>query len=364
MKAYLDILKKINEEGILKENRTGIDTKTIAGAMFEHDMSDGFPLLTTKKIRFKNVAAELEFFIKGITDKQWLQERDVHIWDDWCTPDALKQYSFTQDKNTITIKSLEDDFTKLYQKYTASPSRRLKRHQRLEESVLSYFTPTENNKFKLTNMNQQFLVQMRLFAQLTERDLGPIYGWQWRHQHADYREYEPVETKKQAYEYSYKEEGVDQLKDIVVNTLKRNPNDRRMICQAWNSKDLKRMGLPACHYGFQVIVTGDKLNLIWQQRSVDTPLGLPFNIASYGLLLHLLAKESGFKEGRLVGQLGDTHYYMNQLKGIKEQLQRTPGILPTIETPEFTSIFDWKYTDSKVKNYKPQGPISFGDVAV
>lgn len=288
MRSYLDIVKKILDKGILKHNRTGIDTLAIAGVMFEHDMSDGFPLLTTKSVPFRLIASELEFFIKGITDKRWLQERNNHIWDWWCTQ---KKIPYGHDEET---------------------------------------------KKKM----------------MEERDLGPIYGWQWRNFGANYDSFDKKPIGK----------GIDQLKNIVEK-LKKNPNDRRMIVSAWNPVDIKDMALPPCHYCFQVIVIGDKLNLLWNQRSIDTALGLPFNIASYGLLLHLLAKESGFKEGRLIGFLGDTHIYVNHVQGLKEQIKRKPFKLPTLKTENFKSIFEWKHEDSKVENYEHHPRIKF-EVAV
>jgi len=288
MKAYLDIVKTILEQGVIKEDRTGTGTIAIAGAMFEHDMSKGFPLLTTKKVPFKLVASELEFFIKGLTDKQWLQERNNHIWDEWCTP--------------LKVPYGHDEET---QKKMAE-----------------------------------------------ERDLGPIYGFQWRNFGAEYESWDkPPKTT-----------GVDQLKS-VVKKLKENPNDRRMIVMAWNPTKLGEMALPPCHYGFQVTVIDGKLNLMWNQRSVDTALGLPFNIASYALLLHLLAKETGLKEGKLVGFLADTHIYVNHIDGLKEQLSREPKKLPTIKTNNFKSIFEWKYTDSEIEGYEPHPRIKF-DIAV
>lgn len=288
MKAYLDILQKIIDEGELKENRTGVDTIAVAGAMFEHDMSEGFPLLTTKRIPLRLIASELEFFIRGITDKQWLIERDNHIWDEWCTP------------------------------------------------LIVPYGHSNETKAKM----------------LAERDLGPLYGWQWRHFGADYT----------TYDADYSGKGIDQLKKIV-ETLKSDPNNRRMICMAWSPKDIGNVVPPFCHYGFQVTVINGKLNLLWNQRSVDTPLGLPFNIASYALLLHLLARECGLEEGKLVGFLADTHIYVNQLEGIKEQLSRKPYPLPQIETENFTSIFDWKYTDTKIVDYEYHPTIKF-DIAV
>ncbi len=286
MKAYLDIVQKILETGELKNNRTGVDALSIAGACFEHDMSQGFPMLTTKKVPFKVVASELEFFIKGITDKQWLQERNNHIWDEWAAPQKAP------------------------------------------------YGHSEEAKQKM----------------LEERDLGPIYGFQWRHFNGKY----------ESYDSDYSGQGVDQLKKLV-ETLKSNPNDRRMIVCAWNPSMLGQMGLPPCHYAFQVTVINGKLNLLWNQRSVDTMLGLPFNITSYALLLHLLAKEAGLQEGKLVGFLADTHIYVNHIDGAKEQLTRDYNkySLPKIETENFTSLFDWKYTDSKVIGYESYPKIEF-----
>lgn len=286
MQAYLDIVKKILEKGEMKHNRTGMDALTIAGAMFEHDMSLSFPLLTTKKMPFKIIASELEFFIKGITDKDWLRDHNNHIWDEWCSP--LK-VPYSHDPET---------------------------------------------KKRMAN----------------ERDLGPIYGFQWRHFNAPYY----------SFDSNYADQGLDQLATLI-NTLKTNPNDRRMIVCAWNPLALPDMALPPCHYAFQVTVINNKLNLLWNQRSVDTMLGLPFNIASYAILLHLLAKETGFQEGKLVGFLADVHIYKNHVEGAKEQIARDPNLylLPKIETQNFKSIFDWQYTDTQLLNYQSHPKIEF-----
>lgn len=284
MKAYLDIVRRILDEGERKENRTGVDALTVAGAMFEHDMANGFPLLTTKKMPFKTIRVELEFFIKGLTDKKWLQERRCTIWDEWANP---KKAPYGHD---------------------------------------------EASKKRMAE----------------ERDLGPVYGFQWRHFDAPYENWDTDYTGK----------GIDQLK-TVVDRLKTNPNDRRMIVMAWNPKALPEQALPPCHYGFQVTVVNEKLNLLWNQRSVDTMLGLPFNIASYALLLHLLAKESGLKEGRLIGFLADTHIYVNHVEGAKTQLARTPGPLPHIVTEPFTSIYEWTGEHTRLEGYEPQDRIEF-----
>lgn len=288
VKQYHEIVKKILKEGTVKHNRTGIDAISIAGTMFEHDMSEGFPVLTTKSVPFKLVASELEFFIKGITDKKWLQDRGNHIWDEWCSSDKVS------------------------------------------------YGHNEETKRKMA----------------AERDLGPIYGWQWRNFGAKYNSYSKEATGN----------GIDQLKQMVVK-LKENPNDRRMIVSAWNPIDIKRMALPPCHYCFQVTVIDNKLNLLWNQRSVDVALGLPFNITSYALLLHLLARESKLKEGKLVGFLADTHIYTNHIEGIKIQLKRKPFKLPKIKTKNFKSIFSWSYTDSELMDYTHHSKIHF-DIAV
>ena len=183
---------------------------------------------------------------------------------------------------------------------------------------------------------------------MKERELGPIYGFQWRHFGGGY----------QAWDKAPVPSGVDQLKHLVA-TLKTNPDDRRMIVSAWNPMDIGQMALPPCHYGFQVTVINGRLNLLWNQRSVDTALGLPFDIASYGLLLTLLALESGFKPGTLVGFLGDTHIYENHIEGLKDQLERLPKELPCIRTRDFESIFNWKYTDTVLYNYQCHPSIKF-----
>ena len=285
MKAYRDIVRAVLDHGEHRENRTGVPTKAITGWMFEHDMAKGFPLLTTRRISLKLVKTELEFFIKGKTDKRWLQERGNHIWDEWANP---KKAPYGHDVHS-------------------------KRYM------------------------------------LLERDLGPVYGFQWRHLGAKY----------ESWDTDYKGKGVDQLKR-VVETLKTNPNDRRMLVTAWNPLDLDQQALPPCHYGFQVTVTNGKLNLLWNQRSVDVVLGLPFNIASYALLLHLLAKETGFQEGKLIGFLGDVHIYENHLQGAKAMLEREPfPTLPELVTTNFTSIFNWTHEDTKVMGYQCHPVMEF-----
>lgn len=279
-KEYFRIVKNILSEGVWKSNRTGVDCLTIAGCMFEHDMADGFPLLTSRKLPFKSTKVELEFFIKGLTDKNWLKERGCNYWNEWANPQKAP------------------------------------------------YGHDEESKHRMKE----------------ERDLGPIYGYQWRN----------------FCDPEHPENGIDQLKNIV-DTLKKNPADRRMICTAWNPMALPYAALPSCHYGFIVTVLGDRLNLAWNQRSVDICCNQ--SITTYALLLHLLAKESGLKEGKLIGFWMDTHCYANHVEGLKKQLTQKTYSLPTVRTDKFTSIFDWTYEDTILENYKCSEPIKY-EVAV
>lgn len=272
---YLDILRRIMSEGIQTPNRTGIDTLTVPHIMWQHDMKNGFPLFTTRKLPFKSIKVELNGFIQGIRSKKWYQERGCGFWSGWASPAKIP-------------KGLSD----------------IERKQ----------------------------------AQLLEDDLGPIYNWR-RFNDSDLPE-------------------ADQLKTIV-ETLHTNPNDRRMVCSSVNPLQMKDMALPPCHYSWNVIVIKDTLHLCWTQRSVDSGCGLPANCASYALLLHLLAKEGGFKEGLLTGFLMNVHLYMNQLDGAKEQIEREPFPCPKIETKNFKSIFDWDYSHTKLLDYQSHEKIYF-----
>lgn len=275
---YFSLVNKILKKGKFKDNRTGVGCLTIAGFMFEHDMSEGCPLLTSRKLPIKSTKVELEFFIKGLRSKSWLKDRGCHYWDGWCNP---KSIPYSNDEDTKIKMAAEDD-------------------------------------------------------------LGLIYGTQWRN-FQDPRLNMP---------------GIDQLKNIV-ETLKKNPLDRRMICSAWNPLVLEYAALPSCHYSWQVTVIDGYLNLAWNQRSVDVCCGLPQNIFSYGLLLHLLAKESNLKEGKLIGFLMDTHIYENHIDGVNKQLRQKTFELPSMETINFNSIFEWSHEDTTVKDYKCSEPIKF-----
>lgn len=306
MKAYLDILKNCLTNGTLSDNRTGIKTLRIPwGATFEHDMAKGFPLITTKKMGLKNISTELEFFIKGLTDKKWLQDRKCHIWDEWANKDSWEpSYRY----NLATFKVLND----------------------IEP------TPEQMMEIRNKTMNE-------------ERDLGPIYGWQWRHFGGEYK-WNMLQTQ---FNYNPARPGIDQLANVIT-TAKKDPNNRRLIVNAWNPTDQDKMALPPCHIMHQILIHNGRLNLIWTQRSCDMFLGVPYNIASYAMLLLLYAKELGYKPGILRGELHDVHIYENHVTQVKEQLSRKPKKLPTVEIPDnnWNGLLNWSAEDGFVlKDY-------------
>jgi len=293
MKQYLDIVNDILENGKWKTNRTGVKTLSITGAMFKHNMAKGFPLLTTKKVGLKTVCTELEFFIKGMTDKKWLEDNSCFIWSDWCNPQKVP---YGHDEEII---------------------------RRMRE----------------------------------ERDLGRIYGVQWR----KWKKYKIINSWIDADGKNRAEviiEEIDQLKNII-DKLKTDPFDRRMIVNAWNPAELDQMALPPCHFCFQILSDGKNVSLLYNIRSQDFPLGGPFNIASYAMLLLLIARTVNMTPNKLVGFLGDVHIYENQIEGIKEQLIRDPYQLPIVELPdEVNNLFDWKRDQFILKNYKHHDKIS------
>jgi len=291
MRSYLDIVQTVLDKGRWKGNRTGVRTLVVPNVHFSHDMADGFPLLTTKKMAVKAMAVELEGFIGGVTDKDWYQERGCHIWDEWNKPKELWR---------------EEDKT----------------------------------------------------------DLGPIYGFQWRSFNQKY-----IAKKSKTQDYTDVPNGAivypyhnDQLYEIV-RKLHYNPDDRRMVCSAWNPLQINEMALPPCHLMFVVTHLDGVLNLHWTQRSCDLMLGVPFNIASYALLLELLCKEANMTPGNLSGMLCDCHIYENHIDGAKEQLTREPKPLPTLELINWQNIWRWTHKDMEIHNYNHAPKISM-EVAV
>lgn len=284
--VYHDIIEDVLAHGSLEPNRTEMKALTIAGAQFVHDCAEGFPAITTKQLFFKSMMVELEGFIKGITDKNWYRERNCNIWNQWCRPD-LVAYGHGEEK----YKQME-----------------------------------------------------------AERDLGPIYGFQWRHFNAPYV----------SYDTDYTGQGVDQLKQ-AIETLRKDPRNRRVLVQAWNPVQNSMMALPPCHFGFQLTITEGRLNLLWNQRSCDLMLGIPFNISSYAVLQHLIARDLGIPVGRLVGQLNDVHIYEPHIENAKLQLSRDPEAHkpPQIITEGPTSLFEWDHTMTKLVDYTHDPAIKF-----
>lgn len=330
MKEYINILNEVLTAGEWLPNRTGIDTIALNGLMFSHDMRKGFPLLTTKKINPRTIFIELEAFIKGITDKRWLQERKCFIWDEWCSPTALKSYNWGDKSHEYLVGVYCD----VRDKHIKNPSLSPKMDIALND-IASRLYSTDVHKAPTYD-------DLRKLVQLYECDLGPVYGYQWRHFGADY--------------YGKKDSGVDQLQNLI-ETLKINPTDRRMVVSAWNPTEVQNqtVALPACHWAFEVHSNGSDFDLIWHQRSVDVGAGLPFNIASYAMLMLLIAKETGKNPRHLKGMLGNTHIYENHRSQIQEQLGRETRGLPavTLKDSVWNGIYEWSCDDYEIIGYDP-----------
>jgi thymidylate synthase len=263
MRQYLDLLDKIMKEGVDRPDRTGVGSRAIFGQSMRFNMKDGFPAVTTKKLAFETMKAELLWFLSGSSDNNELQKLGCHIWDGNASAD--------------------------------------------------YWKPKA--KF--------------------EGDLGRVYGVQWRN-----------------WKSPYTDVPVDQISN-VISQLKKNPGDRRMIVSAWNPAELDMMALPPCHLLFHFFSVDGKLSLLMYQRSCDTFLGVPFNIASYSLLLHMVAQVVGLEPWEFVHILGDTHIYLNHFDQVKEQMAREPYPLPKLWlNPEVKDIFDFKMEDIKLVDYK------------
>lgn len=264
MKTYLNLLEHILNDGVQKGDRTGTGTLSVFGHQMRFDLSEGFPLLTTKKLHMKSIIYELLWFLKGDTNVRYLQEHGVRIWNEWAD---------------------------------------------------------ENG------------------------ELGPVYGHQWR----SWPDYDG---------------GVIDQIEYVLNQIRTNPNSRRMIVSAWNVAEVNKMALPPCHTLFQFYVVNGKLSLQLYQRSADTFLGVPFNIASYALLCMMIAHVTGLEPGEFIHTTGDTHLYLNHLEQARLQLTREPRPLPTMKlNPDVKSLFDFKYEDFVLENYDPWPHIK-ADVSV
>ena len=303
-KQYQDLLQTILDYGVEKSDRTGTGTKSIFGYTIRHKMSDGFPILTTKKVAFQTMVTELIWFLRGDTNIKYLVDNNCNIWNG----DAYKRYS--------AVSSLSGQIKSLTQ----------------EEFI---------NQIKTDDA----------FAE-TWGELGPIYGSQWRSWKRNASRDEKIVNPGVYHKY------IDQIQNLI-NELKTNPDSRRLMVNSWNVGELDQMVLPPCHYGFQVYTREENgqryISLMWNQRSVDTFLGLPFNIASYGLLLEIIAKEVGMVPDELIGNLGDTHLYLNHIEQAKEQITRTSFELPKLQlNPIFLYHLEHKSFDEAIN-----GQINF-----
>ena len=299
MKQYLDLLTRIKTEGVVKTDRTGTGTKSVFGHQMRFDLSQGFPLLTTKKVFLKGIIHELLWFLNGDTNIKYLVDNGVHIWDN----DAYRYYNELCVKEGVLPVTMEEFL------------------RAAQEGIES---PIEGYKFG---------------------DLNHVYGYQWRSW--------PRPNG----------EAIDQIQQ-AVDLIKNNPDSRRIIVSAWNVADVEKMALPPCHTLFQFYVADGKLSCMLYQRSADTFLGVPFNIASYALLTMMMAQVCDLEAGEFVHTLGDTHLYLNHFEQVDEQLSRTPRALPKMSiNPDVKSIFDFKYEDFTLTDYEPyptiKAPMSF-----
>jgi thymidylate synthase len=333
-KQYQDLLQDILDNGTSKSDRTGTGTISVFGRQIRHKMSEGFPLLTTKKMPWKTIVTELLWFLRGDTNIKYLVDNNCHIWDG----DAYKRYC--------------NEWTKYPSEGTFSSN--------------EYSSPTEYEAVRFTQ--EEFINKIKTDDEFAKKwgELGPVYGRQWRKwkigerrlKWSQLNEEQKSSISKEALENTHydapiftKEIVIDQIQNLI-NDLKTNPDSRRLMVNAWNVGELDQMVLPPCHYGFQVYTRelnrgervdlyiekyGDTgmdyekykdtiptiaISLMWNQRSVDTFLGLPFNIASYGLLLEIIAKEVNMVPDELIGNLGDVHLYTNHIEQAKEQIGR------------------------------------------
>lgn len=301
-KVYHDLLGRIRSEGTFKDDRTGTGTYSVFGHQMRFDLSEGFPLLTTKKVLFKMIATELIWFIRGDTNIRFLLEYDNNIWNEWAFKKWVESEEYEgPDMTDFGRRALKDeDFNAVYQ--------------------------DEMKKFKDRVLTDDDF--SRRYG-----DLGNVYGKQWR----DW--------------IGPDGESIDQLKN-VIDAIKTNPDSRRHIVTAWNPAEIDTMALPPCHSFFQFYVNDGRLSLQLYQRSADVFLGVPFNIASYSLLLLMVAKECGLEAGDFVHTMGDAHIYANHIEAVDKQLSRDSFAPPSLEINSDASIFEIDYEDFEVVGYE------------
>lgn len=300
MEQYLSLLRHIMERGYEKSDRTGVGTKSVFGYQFRVNLAEGFPLLTTKKMGVKAIVHELLWFTAGDTNIKYLVDHDVHIWDEWPFQDYLIANGLTEKFPMYSDAWMEEKKVFI---------------QKIKDDV-------------------EFAKQWG--------DLGPVYGKQWRR-------WEGPDGKI-----------YDQLGDAVA-MIKKNPDSRRIIVSAWNPVDVAshtKTAPPLCHSLYQFYVADGKLSCQLYQRSADTFLGVPFNIASYSLLTHMIAQVCGLQVGEFIHTFGDVHIYNNHVDQVKEQLSREPRKLPTLKlNPAITKLEDFRFEDISFDNYDPYPAI-------
>ncbi|GEN53975.1 thymidylate synthase [Halobacillus faecis] len=308
-KAYLNMCEYVLKEGNTKGDRTGTGTLSVFGHQMRFDLQEGFPLMTTKRVPFKLIASELLWFIKGDTNIRYLLKHKNNIWNEWAFQKWVESEDYQgPDMSNFGHRSqVDDEFNKQYKEQM----------EKFKEKILH---------------DDAFAKEFG--------DLGAVYGKQWR------------EWK------TSRGQTIDQLQN-VVESIKNNPDSRRHIVTAWNPEDVpSNMALPPCHALFQFYVADGKLSCQLYQRSGDIFLGVPFNIASYALLTHLIAHECGLEVGEFIHTLGDAHIYSNHTKQITEQLSREPRSLPSLSlNKEKESIFDFELEDITLEGYDPHPSI-------
>ena len=347
-KVYIDLLKDIMENGVEKNTRAG-DVLSVFGRQLRFDLKEGFPLLTTKKVFMKGIMHELLWFLQRSYNShssmniEYLVRNGVHIWDDdayrWFKTEIAEGFSKRPLTNEFMVCVSDDEGVNAHKK----PTYEVWIENELRHRDTEWLKNITKEEFIDLTL-QRVEIHGSFMSAYRFGDLGPVYGKQWR---------------------SFGRNHIDQIQNIIT-TLRRNPNDRRMLCVAFNPDQLDEMALPPCHVMFQFYtreISPGKygLSCMWTQRSVDTCAGLPFNIASYAMLTHMIAHLVGMIPDELVGSLGDCHIYKNHIDGVNEQLKRAGSdTLPTLKIKrKVESIEDFNYDDFEIAGYNPNPPIKY-----